>query len=228
MCKRRQAASRPGFVRSTDMKDKTGLPRTSPPLIAGDVLTALQVVMEHADEAGWEAVRLSRPNMRPWTGVRLGKASDIAVFSRVTAAGRLPCRSVQFDRLILIRRGSGPQGMSLRTSFGLAVRRLREQQGIAPKDFGDRVGLDWRILAGMERGDYQVYLNNIEQIADALDVTPGELMRLAEEARGRWVRCPRTPGRRGAGTQCSQARSGAISNVGEFDSQWRVWRTTAG
>lgn len=40
---------------------------------------------------------------------------------------------------------------ALQQSFGQVVRRLREKQRIAPEDFGDRVGLDWRILAGMEQ-----------------------------------------------------------------------------
>lgn len=49
------------------------------------------------------------------------------------------------------------------TPFGEVVRRLRLERGIAPEDFGDIVGLDWRILAGMERGEYQIYLETIEQ-----------------------------------------------------------------
>lgn len=92
------------------MEDETCSPETHRRLLTGDVATALQVATEHAHEAGWEAVRLSRPNMRPWTAVRLGKAADIAVFSKVTAAGRLSYRSVQLDRLILIRKGGSPRG----------------------------------------------------------------------------------------------------------------------
>jgi hypothetical protein len=43
----------------------------SPPLKAGDVLPALQLATEHGHEHGWEAVRLSRPSARPFTGARL-------------------------------------------------------------------------------------------------------------------------------------------------------------
>lgn len=49
------------------------------------------------------------------------------------------------------------------------LRRLKEDRGIALEEIGDRVGLDWRILAGMERGSTR-YFEDIEQIARALDM----------------------------------------------------------
>lgn len=84
---------------------------TTKPLQTGDVLPAIQLATHHAHEAGWQAVRLSRPNMTPWTGVRLPIRPrtwhDIVVFSRVTA-GRITYRSVQVDDLILVKHGSQP------------------------------------------------------------------------------------------------------------------------
>lgn len=68
--------------------------------------------------------------------------------------------------------------MSFQRSFVHAVRHLCEERGITPDDFGARAGLDWRILAGMERG-FDMYLANIEQIAKALRIPPSELVRLA-------------------------------------------------
>jgi hypothetical protein len=60
-------------------------------------------------QTGWQAVRLSRPNMTPWTRVRLAirprSWRDIVVFSR-TVNGQPTYRSVQVDALILVRRGS--------------------------------------------------------------------------------------------------------------------------
>lgn len=81
------------------------------PLITGDVLPAIQLATDHAHETGWEAVRFSRPNMRPWTRVQLPIRAqawhEVVVFSRVTN-GRESYRSVDCDVLMLIRRGSDP------------------------------------------------------------------------------------------------------------------------
>ncbi len=81
-------------------------------LRTGDVLPAGQLAREHASDKGWEAVRLSRPNMRrPWTRVRFPLRPrawhDVAVFSRVQD-GRLTCYSVDCEALMLVRRGSDP------------------------------------------------------------------------------------------------------------------------
>jgi len=84
---------------------------TPRPLMAGDVLPALQLATDHAHETGWEAVRFSRPNMRPWTAVRLPLRPrtwhDVVVFSR-TIDGHVSHGSVDCDVLMLIRRGSDP------------------------------------------------------------------------------------------------------------------------
>jgi hypothetical protein len=80
-------------------------------LQTGDVLPAVQLATHHAHETGWQAVRLSRPNMTPWTAVRLPirppRWRDIVVFSRITK-GQPTYRRVRVDTLILVRRGSHP------------------------------------------------------------------------------------------------------------------------
>jgi hypothetical protein len=76
--------------------------------LTGDVLPAIQLATHHAHETGWQAVRLSRPNMTPWTAVRLAcrrSWRDIVVFSRI-ANGRPSYRSVRLHSLILVKRGS--------------------------------------------------------------------------------------------------------------------------
>jgi hypothetical protein len=76
--------------------------------LTGDVLPAIQLATHHAHETGWQAVRLSRPNMTPWTAVRLPARPSwqgIVVFSRVSK-GHSAYRSVKVDDLILVRRGS--------------------------------------------------------------------------------------------------------------------------
>lgn len=57
-------------------------------LKTGDVLPARQLALQHGHETGWEAVRLSHPRARPWTGARLPKTihrwHDVVVLARVT------------------------------------------------------------------------------------------------------------------------------------------------
>ena len=62
--------------------------------------------------------------------------------------------------------------------FGDKVRRLRVQKGITSQmELALKVGLDRTYIGGIERGERNVALRNIEKIAKALGVSIGELFR---------------------------------------------------
>ncbi len=62
--------------------------------------------------------------------------------------------------------------------FGAKVRRLRAQKGITSQmELAFKVGLDRTYIGGIERGERNVALKNIEKIAKALGVSIADLFR---------------------------------------------------
>jgi transcriptional regulator with XRE-family HTH domain len=59
--------------------------------------------------------------------------------------------------------------------FGATVRKIRKRQGLSQEDLAALCGLHRTYVGGIERGERNVALINILQIAKALKVTPGEL-----------------------------------------------------
>lgn len=59
--------------------------------------------------------------------------------------------------------------------FGGRVRELRKAKGLSQEAFAARCGLDRTYISGIERGNRNVALRNIEVIAKALGITIGEL-----------------------------------------------------
>jgi transcriptional regulator with XRE-family HTH domain len=60
--------------------------------------------------------------------------------------------------------------------FGAAVRDLRKQQGLSQEAFADLVGIDRSYMGGIERGEHNVALINIQRIAAALGINISALM----------------------------------------------------
>jgi transcriptional regulator with XRE-family HTH domain len=61
-------------------------------------------------------------------------------------------------------------------AFGEAVRAARLEQGISQEALADLAGLDRSYMGGIERGEHNVALINIQKVAAALDLTIAELM----------------------------------------------------
>ncbi|GIO38826.1 hypothetical protein J41TS12_36870 [Paenibacillus antibioticophila] len=61
----------------------------------------------------------------------------------------------------------------LRSEFGKRVRELRAISGMTQEALAYRAGLDRTYLSGVERGERNVSLLNIEKIATALQVSVG-------------------------------------------------------
>ena len=61
-------------------------------------------------------------------------------------------------------------------AFGLAVRELRLSQNLSQEALADLAGLDRSYTGGIERGEHNLALINIQRLADALGIKVAMLM----------------------------------------------------
>ncbi|WP_308201875.1 helix-turn-helix domain-containing protein [Salinibacter ruber] len=61
-------------------------------------------------------------------------------------------------------------------AFGSAVRRCREDLGLSQEKLAEKAGVHRTYVGGVERGEQNVSLANILNLADALDLSASELM----------------------------------------------------
>jgi transcriptional regulator with XRE-family HTH domain len=67
--------------------------------------------------------------------------------------------------------------LDIRIRFGRALRWRREKLGVSQEAFADMCELDRSYIGGIERGERNVALVNIEKIAKTLKLTIAELFR---------------------------------------------------
>jgi transcriptional regulator with XRE-family HTH domain len=67
--------------------------------------------------------------------------------------------------------------VDIRTRFGRAIRRIREEQEINQEEAADRCGLHRTYYSGIERGVRNVSLVNIEKVAKGLKTSLPDLFR---------------------------------------------------
>lgn len=65
----------------------------------------------------------------------------------------------------------------IRIRFGKALRWRRGKLGLSQEEFADLCGLDRTYVGGIERGERNVSLVNIERVAKALNISVPELFR---------------------------------------------------
>lgn len=65
----------------------------------------------------------------------------------------------------------------IRVRFGKRVRQLRHRLGLSQEAFADLCALDRTYMGGIERGERNVALRNIEKVARALKLSLSELLR---------------------------------------------------
>ncbi|MEM8669351.1 MAG: helix-turn-helix transcriptional regulator [Planctomycetota bacterium] len=61
--------------------------------------------------------------------------------------------------------------------FGERVRELRKKQGYSQEDFAHACELDRSYMGGIERGERNVALRNLQRIAETLGITLSQLMK---------------------------------------------------
>lgn len=69
------------------------------------------------------------------------------------------------------------KGEDILIRFGRRVRELRQEQGLSQEAFAHVCELDRTYVGGIERGERNVALRNIEVIAKALNLPLSELMK---------------------------------------------------
>ena len=95
--------------------------------------------------------------------------------------------------------------------FGLRVRELRKELGFSQEAFADRCGLDRTYVGGIERGERNVALRNIERIAVALGVSISDLTAGLYPSRRSAIKtavAPQIDGRRVGPTRAAPCRVG--------------------
>lgn len=65
----------------------------------------------------------------------------------------------------------------VRIRFGKALRVRRRKQGLSQEEFADLCGLDRTYVGGIERGERNLALVNIEKLARAFKVSLSDLFR---------------------------------------------------
>jgi len=65
----------------------------------------------------------------------------------------------------------------IRVRFGKAVRRKRQELGVSQEAFADMCELDRTYIGGIERGERNMALVNIEKIAKTLRLSIAQLFR---------------------------------------------------
>ncbi len=63
----------------------------------------------------------------------------------------------------------------IRSRFGRAVRKRREQFGISQEEFADMCGLHRTYVGAIERGERNVSVVNLEKIARAFNISLSKL-----------------------------------------------------
>jgi transcriptional regulator with XRE-family HTH domain len=64
----------------------------------------------------------------------------------------------------------------IKQAFGARLREVRKQKGFSQEGLALACGLDRTYIGGVERGERNISLVNIQKIADAIGVLPSELM----------------------------------------------------
>lgn len=68
----------------------------------------------------------------------------------------------------------GPQRLPVLVAFGRVVRHFRREQGFSQETFAQYCGLDRSYMGGVERGERNITLANMEIIITALRLKPSE------------------------------------------------------
>ncbi|MBK9517991.1 MAG: helix-turn-helix transcriptional regulator [Anaeromyxobacter sp.] len=73
--------------------------------------------------------------------------------------------------------------VTLRTAFGLAVRKLREARKISQEHLAELAGVHRTYMGAVERGEKNISIDNIERISAALGVRASSVLTRAEDLR---------------------------------------------
>lgn len=69
-----------------------------------------------------------------------------------------------------------PKEKSNAQTVGSNLRNFREGMGISQEELADRCGLHRTYVGSVERGERNISLDNIVRLANALNISPGQLL----------------------------------------------------
>jgi transcriptional regulator with XRE-family HTH domain len=72
-------------------------------------------------------------------------------------------------------------GTNLQTALGQAIRKKRAAAGFSQESFAEAVGVHRTYIGGVERGERNVSLHNLQRISEALNVSLSALIQAAEK-----------------------------------------------
>ncbi len=67
--------------------------------------------------------------------------------------------------------------MDLKEVMARNLRRVRHDKKLTQEELADRAGLSMRYVGAIERGDVSASVTVLGQIADALEIEPGDLLK---------------------------------------------------
>lgn len=70
--------------------------------------------------------------------------------------------------------------MDLKEVMAKNLRRIRHAKNLTQEELADRAGLSMRYVGAIERGDVSASVTVLGQIADALQVEPGDLLKRSD------------------------------------------------
>lgn len=73
--------------------------------------------------------------------------------------------------------------MDLKEVMARNLRQARHDKKLTQEELADRAGLSMRYVGAIERGDVSASVTVLGQIADALEIEPGELLKRAGKPR---------------------------------------------
>ena len=73
--------------------------------------------------------------------------------------------------------------MDLKEVMAVNLRRIRHDRNMTQEELADLAGLSARYIGAIERADVSASVTVLGQIADALNVEPGELVKASDHAR---------------------------------------------
>ena len=69
---------------------------------------------------------------------------------------------------------------TIQRQFGQRAREMRLQRGWTQQELADRMGIDWKGLGQIERGERNLTLRNVGRLSEALEVKPYQLFFFGE------------------------------------------------
>ena len=71
--------------------------------------------------------------------------------------------------------------MDIHQKTGLAIVKLRKEQGISQYNLAQKANITFRYLSDIENGKRNLSINILEKIADALGVKPSQIFEIVEK-----------------------------------------------